>query len=186
MNMTHYFSYQSSVNDRQVSGVGPHHTLPQELIDFVNQGGFEDSENQIIKHTSEESGARSHLVEEDKATISTKHSNQVTTQVEYSDLVGQITTKIDVMKETIEKTDAKLESKVEYNKHTNRDKKATSQRHEGFPPLDRLVRKDDKGERITGPVDWLLDFAILGHAKCATTYLMNWLRQHESVRMHDR
>jgi hypothetical protein len=54
-------------------------------------------------------------------------------------------------------------------------------RHDGQPPLDRLVDAD----KITGKVDWLLDFAILGHAKCATSFVMNWLRQHESVQMWD-
>lgn len=74
-----------------------------------------------------------------------------------------------------------LINQTEYRQE--KKKKSESVRHDGFPPLDRLVNHD--GDKITGKVDWLLDFAILGHAKCATTFVMNWLRQHEQVQMWD-
>jgi hypothetical protein len=54
---------------------------------------------------------------------------------------------------------------------------ATSRRRR--PPLDQLVQ----GDAITGNVSWLLDFAILGHAKCATTFLSSWFREHSSVQV---
>jgi hypothetical protein len=49
------------------------------------------------------------------------------------------------------------------------------------PPLDKLV----KGDEITGDVSWLLDFAILGHAKCATTFLSGWFREHPNVQVSE-
>lgn len=46
------------------------------------------------------------------------------------------------------------------------------------PPLDTLI---DKGKNvIIGNVSFILDFAILGFAKCGTSTMMNWLWSHSS------
>jgi hypothetical protein len=50
-----------------------------------------------------------------------------------------------------------------------------------LPPLDSLIH----GTRVIGNVDFLLDFAIIGHAKTGTTLLQSWLRSSKHVRMHD-
>jgi hypothetical protein len=86
-------------------------------------------------------------------------------------------------KQKKKKTKAKTETTLQSNAPKETHSKRPVIRHDGQPPLDRLVDADDK---ITGNVDWLLDFAILGHAKCATSFVMNWLRQHERVQMSDR
>ena len=67
-----------------------------------------------------------------------------------------------------------------------------------FPPLDSLVLSSnatwDQFPRqptpfasdehlIIGDVRQLLDFAILGHAKTATSYLMKWLHTHPDVQI---
>ena len=50
------------------------------------------------------------------------------------------------------------------------------------PPLSSLIREDGN---VTGRVDFLLDFAIVGHPKTGTTNLSEWLRSHSgSVHMH--
>ena len=38
--------------------------------------------------------------------------------------------------------------------------------------------------RIIAAVDFLLDFAIVGYAKTATTFVMSWLGHHPDIRMH--
>jgi hypothetical protein len=55
--------------------------------------------------------------------------------------------------------------------------------HENRPPLESLITK--KGG-IQGDVSPLLDFAILGHAKCATSFIMNWLSEHPEIQIFDR
>ena len=47
------------------------------------------------------------------------------------------------------------------------------------PPLTSLIRSDN----VIGNVEFLLDFAIVGHPKCATTNLMRLLAHHEEVTM---
>jgi hypothetical protein len=54
---------------------------------------------------------------------------------------------------------------------------------DGRPPLNALIKDLDKG--IIGPVDWLLDFAVLGHSKCGTTETLHWLGGHKDVVMYD-
>jgi hypothetical protein len=54
--------------------------------------------------------------------------------------------------------------------------------HEDRPPLNSLIT--DKG-KIKGDVSPLLDFAILGHAKCATSFIMNWLSVHPEIQIFD-
>lgn len=49
------------------------------------------------------------------------------------------------------------------------------------PPLSSLI---DGDEIIADNVDWLLDFAIVGHSKCATTEHMHWLADHPQVQMY--
>jgi hypothetical protein len=51
------------------------------------------------------------------------------------------------------------------------------------PPLSSLI--SDETDGIVGDVRFLLDFAILGHAKCATSFLMKWLHDHPEVQIHD-
>ena len=84
---------------------------------------------------------------------------------------------------------------------------STDRRKLQFPPLDTLLKpkfiaqlndkKDDNDEEddeddeeddssnIIGDVRFLLDFAILGHAKCATSYIMKYLHAHERVQIWD-
>jgi len=50
-----------------------------------------------------------------------------------------------------------------------------------LPPLSDLIDENN----IIGDVQFLLDFAIIGHPKTGTTALLNWLRSHEEVQMHD-
>jgi hypothetical protein len=51
------------------------------------------------------------------------------------------------------------------------------------PPLDTLIGDLDKN--ITGDVEFLLDFAIIGHAKTATTFTMHWLASHDEIQMYE-
>ena len=59
-----------------------------------------------------------------------------------------------------------------------------------IPPLDMLIERGNStmnqhdASRIIATVDFLLDFAIVGYAKTATTFVMNWLRHHPDIRMH--
>jgi hypothetical protein len=50
------------------------------------------------------------------------------------------------------------------------------------PPLDTLI--GDLTKNITGNVEFLLDFAIIGHAKTATTFTMNWLASQDEIQMY--
>lgn len=53
-----------------------------------------------------------------------------------------------------------------------------------WPPLHELVdSSDDTVTGIKSDVSFLLDIAVLGHAKCATTYISKWLQQHPDVAM---
>jgi hypothetical protein len=52
------------------------------------------------------------------------------------------------------------------------------------PDLHTLI--GDFEASVRGNVSWLMDFAIIGHSKCATTAQQNWLRQHPEILMHDR
>jgi len=51
---------------------------------------------------------------------------------------------------------------------------------EGRPPLSSLI---DDYQNITGDVQFLLDFAIIGHPKTATTTILYWLRSHPEILM---
>jgi len=48
-----------------------------------------------------------------------------------------------------------------------------------LPPLDTLI--GDLNENITGNVQSLLDFAIVGFGKCGTTALIDWLDGHPEI-----
>jgi len=50
------------------------------------------------------------------------------------------------------------------------------------PPLSELV----DGYKVTSNVEFLLDFAIIGHAKCATTLLMHWIGHRDDVQMYSK
>jgi len=54
-----------------------------------------------------------------------------------------------------------------------------------WPPLSALLSNvsDVKHSNITGDVQFLLDFAIIGHPKTATSFVMRWLARHEEIRM---
>jgi len=51
------------------------------------------------------------------------------------------------------------------------------------PPLNTIVASKNQ---ITGSVEWLLDFSIIGFAKCGTSFLKSWLSKSPSVYMDDR
>lgn len=52
-----------------------------------------------------------------------------------------------------------------------------------FPPLEDLLGNATNSESIVGDTSFLLDVGILGHPKCATSFLMRWLSGHSQVRM---
>lgn len=52
------------------------------------------------------------------------------------------------------------------------------------PPLDTLV-KDDSATEITGDVQWLMDFAIVGYPKTATSTKVRWLAAQKEIQMYD-
>jgi hypothetical protein len=56
-------------------------------------------------------------------------------------------------------------------------------RYQLSPPLNTLIGDLDKN--ITGDVRFLLDFAIVGHPKTATTFTMKWLASHHEIQMYD-
>lgn len=53
---------------------------------------------------------------------------------------------------------------------------------DGYPPIDELVGDND----IKQDVQFLLDFAIVGHAKTATSSMMRWLSTHEEVLIYQK
>lgn len=56
------------------------------------------------------------------------------------------------------------------------------ERQDGRPPLsDLLFRIDENHSEIIGDVDWLMDYAIVGHSKTATSDIMRWLCKHPEV-----
>lgn len=52
------------------------------------------------------------------------------------------------------------------------------------PPLDALVKKGSKTE-IIGNVQFLLDFAIVGYPKTATSAVTRWLASQQEIQMYD-
>jgi hypothetical protein len=46
------------------------------------------------------------------------------------------------------------------------------------PRLSDLI--GDRYENITGNVQWLLDFAMIGHSKCGTTTFLEWMKRNPS------
>ena len=71
-------------------------------------------------------------------------------------------------------------------KNNNRTKKKQEQiisvkgaDQTNLPPLNSLIA--DTHENITGNVQNLLDFAIVGFGKCGTTALINWLDDHPEI-----
>lgn len=51
------------------------------------------------------------------------------------------------------------------------------------PPLSRLIEYDFSHAVIKGNVQHLLDFAIIGHPKCATSFMVKWLNSHSEIQM---
>jgi len=56
----------------------------------------------------------------------------------------------------------------------NNSSKEIAVRNGKFPSLSSLT----DGKNINSDVDWMLDFAIVGFAKCGTTWMMNYLRKN--------
>lgn len=56
----------------------------------------------------------------------------------------------------------------------------TSKQSQKRPPLSDLIHNND----ITGDVQFLLDFAIIGHPKCGTDKQMHWISNHEEIQMY--
>jgi hypothetical protein len=52
------------------------------------------------------------------------------------------------------------------------------------PPLHTLI--GDFNKNITGDVQFLLDFAIVGHPKTGTSFTMEWLASQDEIQMYDR
>ena len=182
LNLHHllYHQPQDSTNGNiraTTSEIDPQSSLPPDFVDFVKSGGFDDSSERTPATQPVEATLR---IEE------TRHSNaldfeRTRTESQEKRPEKTVTTETDETKQ--HKGEQPQQHKKKHRRYYGKDK---TPNHNGFPPLHRLVSHDEetKEDKITGPVDWLLDFAILGHAKCATTYLMNWLRQHEKVQMH--
>lgn len=53
---------------------------------------------------------------------------------------------------------------------------------ESWPSLDQLV--DESEGTIKQDVQFLMDFAIIGHPKTATTYTLKWLHAHDDVQVY--
>jgi len=71
---------------------------------------------------------------------------------------------------------------------------SSSSRRRPLPPLDELVAPENSATTGTGTIDEdlilskkgvknLLDVAILGHAKCATSFVLKWLRTSPEIAM---
>jgi len=54
---------------------------------------------------------------------------------------------------------------------------------EDWPPLKSLI--GDRETDIKQDVQFMLDFAIVGHPKTATTSTLKWLGSHREIEMHD-
>jgi hypothetical protein len=50
-----------------------------------------------------------------------------------------------------------------------------------WPPLERLI--GDLNANVTGDVQFLLDFAIIGHPKTATSSMLHWFRSHPEIQV---
>lgn len=66
--------------------------------------------------------------------------------------------------------------------HSQRHGSTSSMGHHRLP-LTSLIRDQDRG--VTGDVSFLLDWAIIGHAKSATSFIMKWLNKHPEVATWD-
>lgn len=55
---------------------------------------------------------------------------------------------------------------------------------ENWPPLESLVQGRGGTDDIKDNVQFMLDFAIIGHPKTATTFTMNWLASHREILMY--
>ena len=160
INMSQLMIYQRS-KEIQAVPVLQQSSIPPGLVEFVKNGGFEDSEPSKTEATTTTSSPIPLPVKETSA-LPPKRKVILTTAKKERE---------------VQKIPGSRQKKLE-------KKDSKQQQHDGYPPLNRLI--NENGDKITGKVDWLLDHAIIGHAKTGTTYLMNWLRAHESVQMHDR
>jgi len=70
----------------------------------------------------------------------------------------------------------------ELRQHESPRMEAFAPDDEDWPPLDSLIGFDEKD--IKKDVQFMLDFAIIGPPKMATTFTMNWLASHPEVEMY--
>lgn len=163
INLHHLLSYPPPAQDRQATFSNQHQqSVPPELIKFARQGGFGQ-----VEDISNEQG----VVAAAEVVVPAEQQQQLAKIISPSNNLQK-------------PQSAEIEKPKKKIIHQEKESKAFVVRHKGVPPLNRLVNQQE--DAITGNVDWLLDIAILGHAKCATTFVMNWLRQHEKVQMWDR
>jgi hypothetical protein len=73
----------------------------------------------------------------------------------------------------------KKKLKVQKDKDSTPQTKLTKKK-KPRPPLNTLITDDDRG--VVGHVSFLLDWAIIGHAKTATSFIMKWLSKHPEIR----
>jgi hypothetical protein len=77
-----------------------------------------------------------------------------------------------------------LASKKRFNATNGHAIKGTVRKgqRDTWPSLNSLVGKGPTD--IRGDVQFILDFAIIGHPKTATSFTMRWLASHEEIQMH--
>lgn len=77
-----------------------------------------------------------------------------------------------------------IEEKEETQKNRNELDSLDKTRNQSRPPLDSLVQTGSKTE-ITGDVQFLMDFAIVGYPKTATSMMVRWLSRQTGIQMYD-
>ena len=75
--------------------------------------------------------------------------------------------------------DQRLTKSRNNRKGRTKNLSVTSAEKTPLPPLDSLI--GDLHQNVTGDVQSLLDFAIVGFGKCGTTALINWLDDHPEI-----
>ncbi|GAX12847.1 hypothetical protein FisN_15Hh329 [Fistulifera solaris] len=68
------------------------------------------------------------------------------------------------------------------NDNAKVEEKMTTTKHKAIiprPPLEQLIKDEERG--VKGDVSFLLNWAILGHAKAGTTFIKNWVGRHPDI-----
>jgi hypothetical protein len=68
------------------------------------------------------------------------------------------------------------------NSKVNVEEKQATTKHKAIiqrPPLEQLIKDEERG--VKGDVSFLLNWAILGHAKAGTTFIKNWVGRHPEI-----